>query len=338
MIYVEWLRVRNALKTTLIVLAVFFVIAGILRVAVNGIEKHEISMVTKIQNDPSSKVTESTLPDGTARTTIVGSDGTHVTIDDHGYQGKHIEILDPTDRDAKHEVNEAGMRVETIPQAHGSLTLIDTDGQTPFRFYAYMGLLVASILATIMGAAFAKENDGHLEIAWTKPVGRIALALGTIGADIAGIVAGFVLGVVCAIASQALYEAPHISFEFDDALLICLGILTPIAWYALLNAATASLKRGVGPIVGLAWPIAIVIFGLNKIQSNGNALLTIVQGIFHWINFINPFAYMMMMSMTPQTQPGPFGIVPIGLDLAVIVALILVYSAAAIAQWRRVEA
>ena len=38
----------------------------------------------------------------------------------------------------------------------------------------------ALITATMLGGALAKENDGHLEIAWTKPVSRERLALASI--------------------------------------------------------------------------------------------------------------------------------------------------------------
>ncbi len=118
------------------------------------------------------------------------------------------------------------------------------------------------IFATIFGASFACEN-GHLEIACLKPVSRMRYALGIIGVDFAGIVLAGAMTVVAAIICQTMFEVPHFDFsQLADPITLLLIVL-PFSWYAALNAATASFKRGAGAVVGFAWPIAFVIIALS---------------------------------------------------------------------------
>jgi hypothetical protein len=340
MTYVEWLRVRGALKVTLIVLAALFVVAVILRVAVVGIEHNALARIAQLQNDPTSKVTQAVLPDGSTQISIVGKDGSHVTIIDRGAAGKHIQILDPSERssnDRDESDSNSGVSVKTTHTGQGEMTTIDTDGTSPFLPHVLVGFVIAMIFATILGAAFAKENDGHLEIALTKPIDRIQLALRTIGIDVAGVVASFVLGIVFGILVHMLFEAPRFTYDSSDAPAIIVALLAPIAWYALLNCATASMKRGAGAIIGFAWPISFLIFGLSKLPQNGNALLSIVGSFFRAIAFLNPVSYLSMVSIGNGPH-GPLGSVDPAYTIGLLLLLALVYSAGAIYQWRRVEA
>jgi hypothetical protein len=117
------------------------------------------------------------------------------------------------------------------------------------------------------------ENDGHLEIAFLKPVSRTNYALGAITrVDCVGIVLAGAMTVVAAIICQTMFEVPHFDFSRHQCSRDSrAAIVLPLSWYAFLNASTASLKRGAGAVVGLAWPAAIVSEALVHLDL-GNTL------------------------------------------------------------------
>ena len=334
--YVEWLRVRGALKWIAIVLAAFFVLTAICRVWAFGFGGDAIAHIARMEADPSSHVTVSTAPDGARRTVIEDTrERVHVVIDDYGWGRKHIEILDRSSRDHSKETVVAGnVRVRTLPSGGGSLVVIDSNG-IPFTALAIVGVIVALVFATVVGSPFARENDGHLEIAMTKPIGRTALGLTTIAMDAAGIVAAFALGVAsrsCASRCSNFRALPTIRATSSRC---CLGIVAPLSWYALLNAATASMKRGYGAVVGFAWPVALLIFGLSRIRPDGNAMLMIVSGVFKWLAFLDPVSYMHLSS--GADAGGTALTLPIQINVLILALLAAVYCSLAVVQWRRIE-
>lgn len=205
-----------------------------------------------------------------------------------------------------------------------------------FADYVLSGSVLAMILATVLGAPFARENDGHLEVAFTKPVDRTGLALRTVGVDVAGIVAALAFGMVFSIAAHTVFYPPYITFHFGDAVALVLGIMGPVAWYAMLAAATASLKRGYGAILGVAWPIAGVVTGLGVLDGHDNAMLALIHGTFGTLSLIDPLTYIHMPSfqVTNGTVLDPGWLA----RLTMLAVLALGYSALAVIQWRRVEA
>src|SRR2546430_11375674 len=48
----------------------------------------------------------------------------------------------------------------------------DVSANIPLAVLFAIAEVFALITATMLGGALAKENDGHLEMAWTKPVTR----------------------------------------------------------------------------------------------------------------------------------------------------------------------
>ncbi len=343
MVYVEWLRVRGCLKLCAIVLGILFLIVAILRIALS-IGYNGERLVERMKSDPGTKVSATILPDGTHRTVIDDPlKKVHAVIDDRGSLGRHIEILD---RSGSHVCytcsNVTHGSAQTFRRSGGTLAVIDT-GQphaTPLVDFVKVGAFLALIVATILGAPFARENDGHLEISLTKPVGREALALQTIGTDVAGIVASLAIGVVFAIATSALFDIPWITFGSRDAFTLAVGILAPIAWYAMLTAATASMKRGYGAIVGFAWPVAAVVVALSLVPAEGNALLAIIHGVARTLSYIDPVAYMNFGGDQHVTINGQNAAVYSSRSAQVLMlaVLSLLYSVLAILQWRRVEA
>jgi hypothetical protein len=337
MTYVEWLRVRGALKWTAIVLVAFFVVIAIGRVWAFGLGGDALTHIARLQADPSSRVTETTAPDGARRTIIDDPrERVHVTIDDHGWGRKHIEILDRSSHDHSKETIIAGsIAVRTLPSGGGSLVVIDANG-IPFSTFAVVGIIVALVFATIVGSPFARENDGHLEVALTKPVGRAALGLATIAVDAAGIVAAFAIGVLFAILCTALFEFPLVTYDANDFFAMLLGIAAPLSWYALLNVATASMQRGYGTIVGFAWPVALVVVVLSRIHPDGNMVLVVVSDVFKGLALLDPVSYMHVSY--PVEIAGKAAVTsPTQINVLALALLAALYGVLAIFVWRRVE-
>jgi len=203
-----------------------------------------------------------------------------------------------------------------------------------FGYFVVFGAVVALIVATMFGAPLARENDGHLEVAWTKPVDRASLALMTFGVDAAGITAGLAIGMLFGIALHSIFFPPWITFHVGDAIAIVFGIIAPLAWYAMLAAATSSLQRGYGAILGIAWPVALIVFGLSLVDPNDNSMAALIHATFWTLSRIDPLAYMhfeavdMKMGADATWLPR----------LAMLAILAAGYGILAIAQWRRVEA
>lgn len=340
MVYVEWLRVRGALKLTGIILGILFLLVVVVRVAVIGAEHNALARIAQMQADKGSTVTESTAPDGAHRIVIDDpAEQSHVVVDDYGWGRKHIVILDRGAHRSKMESVVAGsFHVQTLPSNQGTLTVIDTNGDVAFGNFTIGGTLLALILATIFGAAFARENDGHLEIAFTKPVSRLSLGLTTMAIDAAGIVAGLVIGIVFGLLCNLLFEVPHLTFGLSDLLALLLGIAAPLAWYAMLGAATAWMKRGYGTIAGFAWPAALLVFGLTFIQPGENALLIVLHDVAKVLATIDPVSYM-HVSVTPVEIDGKAIVqYSVAKELLALLALMLGYGALALIEWQRVEA
>jgi hypothetical protein len=203
-----------------------------------------------------------------------------------------------------------------------------------FGYFVVFGAVVALIVATMLGAPFARENDGHLEVALTKPIDRIGLALMTIGVDAAGIVASLAVGTLFGIGLHTIFFPPWITFHVYDAIAIVFGVIAPLSWYAMLAAATSSMRRGYGAILGIAWPVAAIVAGLSLVDPNDNALAALIHTVFWTLSRIDPLVYMHVnteeMSMTADPTWLP--------RLAMLAILAAGYGVAAVAQWRRVEA
>jgi len=341
MTFVEWLRVRGTLKWTAIVFGVLFLCAIGLRVYMFS-RGDIMAYVSGIENDPGATVTQSVLPDGTKRTSIEDMrKNTVVTIDDRGYDGKHIEILNRSGHRAptEHSVAMGSMQVHALRSGEGERIEIDTNQPEPFAFYAAFAAFVALIVATILAAPFARENDGHLEIALTKPVPRVLLAVSTIGVDFAGIVAAWLLSVVFLLAAGALFELPKLQFGQDDLLGTILGLLGAFAWYAMLCAGTASMRRGYGVVLGLAWPFALLVLALGNIDLGSQPIGLAIHTVAKAVGYVMPFTYLHFgapVVVNGQAQ-GSAAFSP-GVELPVLAALLAGYAALAIVQWRRVEA
>jgi hypothetical protein len=203
-----------------------------------------------------------------------------------------------------------------------------------FGYFVVFGVVVALIVATMLGAPFARENDGHLEVALTKPVDRASLALMTIGVDALGIIAALAIGTLFGVGLHTIFFPPWITFHSVDLIVIVFGIIGPLSWYAMLAAATTSLRRGYGAIIGIAWPVAAIVVGLSLLDPNDNAMAALVHNVFWTLSRIDPLVYMHLNFQDMNITADPTWLP----RLTMLAILAAGYGVAAIAQWRRVEA
>ena len=343
MTYVEWLRVRNVLRVLAIVLGLLVVASLILRISFARYINDDAAFIQHVQTQHGSKVSSVVLADGTKRTIIDDpADRTRVTIDNLGYGGRHIVITEPrAKKNEKHDIVNVGS-VKVIQSVKGdqTITIIDTNEAVPFYFYVAAASLVALVIATMLGAPFARDNDGHLEIALTRPASRIELAVRTMGVDAAGMLAGAVMTIVALILCQAMFEIPHFDFGGDLIEETVLGMLLPLTWYAMLVAATSSLKRGYGAVIGFAWPAAILVIAFAVIPWGNSLLGTAVHNIFWVVSRIDPLTYVSLSAHNQGDGNPPPSLVALGFAprAAMESVLLLLYVALALVQWRRVEA
>jgi hypothetical protein len=352
--YVEWLRVRGCLKWTAIVLAVCVALVLFARFSFLDIRPHMagfsgvfIADKDLAEFERTSIETHSTLPDGTSRTVLDNPGmGIRVTIDDHGYWGKHVEIFEkrPPHGVVSKKISFGDIHAQRIMLPQGSLVKIDEGALVPedLNYYFVFAALAAMIVATVLGAPFARENEGHLETAFTKPISRTQLALQTVGADLGGIAVAWVMTVVFLIIGHTIFEAPNYVYGPTDTVAIAIGLLAAFAWYALLNAATASLKRAYGAVLGIAWPVALGIGGLSHAPLGDTPIAALVHWITSTLNWVFPtkylhFNFIVGMGSESHRAAAAASMSPEA-NIAILAVLALVYGALAIYQWRRVEA
>jgi hypothetical protein len=332
--FVEYARAKRAIVIALILLGLFFLATIILRISV-----HDSHWQANLQNSPTAHVTNTTLADGSIRTVVDDpARQTHAVIVKHKNGALDMDILEP--RGSKHHhadfmigsvnmnQNVEGGRLHTT--IHYAPDVPNFNLGICFLITIPMGLLVASIL----GGALAKENDGHLELAWTKPVSRERYALSSVAVDAIAIIVSQLLTIAVSLAATLMFLVPRFSYGPNLAWAILLAFAGPIAWYALITAASASLKRGPGMVIGLGWVAAVLIPGIaGALQgaANVNSIAAWFYAIFHALSYIDPISYFSYHKDQTTMMPLPAAV-------GVLLALIAGYVALAVAQWRRVEA
>jgi hypothetical protein len=200
-----------------------------------------------------------------------------------------------------------------------------------------MGFIVASML----GGVLSKENDGHLELAWTKPVSRERYAVSAFAVDIVTIVASQLLWVVLALVSITLFFVPKFTFEADAQFHIAASFLAPIAWYAAITGWSASLKRGPGIVIGLGWLFASIVPGIAAATAGGShPLVVAIHAVTQALTYLDPISYVGFHGGNLSINGTFVGSVRISLVLccAALAALAIFYLLVALVQWRRVEA
>jgi hypothetical protein len=336
--YIEWLRVRNCLRTTAIVLVVLVALAAVLRISLSRYMSPQ-QWVAHIANEPGAAQTHITLPDGTKRTIIDNpADREHVIIDDRGKAGTHIVVTEPASRTHKDTANVqiGSIHVDETRRGDMATTTIDTNGAVPMLYFMAFADIVALIIATMLAAPFAREIDGHLEIALTKPVSRIRYALGVLGADVAGIVAACVLAVVACYVCELFFGTYRVDFSGINARAILMGLAMPAAWYALLCAATTWFSRAYGAVLGFAWPVAIVV-GILAVVHVSSPLGLMVHDVGWVLSRLDPLTYVKLASHD-ENGAMSYSDSDFAMRFGIEVLLFVVYAALALVRWERVEA
>jgi len=341
--YVEWLRIRNTLRIVAIVLGALIVIAIIVRISVAGSLGHEQALIDRESREAGSKVTHSTIG-GVNRTLIVNpTEQVSITVDDRPDGGRTISIREPSKSgdvsgDDLDQTTFGSVGITTSAHAGVTTTVMTIQNAlVPFRIYFHLAAILGLIVATILGATLARESNGHLEIAMLKPVSRTRFALGQIGVDLAGIVIAEVMMIVASLIMQSFFYMPGFNFSGADVPYLLTALLLPFTWYLMINAFTASLKQGSGAVVGFAWPVALIVIFMEKINLGGSSVGQVFHGIFWTISRIIPLTYT-ALSLDDHAATISTDAWSLPAQILVLSILMLVYVALAIEQWRRVEA
>ncbi len=181
--------------------------------------------------------------------------------------------------------------------------------------------------ATALGLNLAAENDGHLELAWTKPVSRETYALGVFAVDIAAMAACIVLTMICASIVTDCYIGRQAvilpSWEASVRAVAFCGF--PLCVYAWVTALSASMKRNRGTVAALFWPlmIALVLLGLVPLAP--------IHALSIALNTVNPVAMYTQHadSSLPAGVQTAMSFLGYGLGIALL--------GIAVVQWKRLQ-
>ena len=333
MYYVEFLRVVRALRAYAIVLAGVLLIAAIVRVSAGPalhdqfMKNFSPSAVRTVQN--SDGVETVTIDDPVKGTHVVqhqGRTGWDITITEapgsrHGVRHRH-----------RHQEQPGGLlHVEERDLPDGShVTFIRSDRRYPLDVLLALGGFIAAIFATIIGASLSRENDGHLELVWTKPVSRMQAAFTMFAIDIAGIYVAFALCALTVELCVALFVGlPQITVGESSGTQLGIALLFPLAWYALTQAVSASLGRTGRMLCGLLWVPAMIVPTMIAVPYPAIRLM------MRAVDTLNPLAYFAVHlgrvspTLLPQTPAW---------SISALASLTILAVAASLVQWHRLEA
>src|SRR5579872_2690566 len=221
---------------------------------------------------------------------------------------------------------------------HGGQIFVDTSSgshndaaklahvQLPFSILFVVPSIAAAIFGSIAGISLSTENDGHLEVAWTRPASRVRYALAIFGTDIVAIVAAFALGFAgCWIATAAHGGLRYLVVDSDTGGELARYVLYPMAWFGLCEALTASVRSRGGAFAGFVWLM------LDQLP-----LQPVWHAFFRFINYANPLRYASMAIGAGASDELANIALPValtGLSAIAIIGIVL-----ALMQWRRLEA
>lgn len=338
--YVEVLRAQRALRIIGIVLGLALLGGLIFRLSFINHASPQ-AYITDIENSPTAHVTETKLPDGSTRKIVDDPQKhRHAVITQQGRAFK-MDLTEPADAAKSHEHDSVSMGSLNVNEdTHSSMSHVTVNySGTPDISIAALfvgSTLLGLLAATILAGPLSKENDGHLELAWTKPVSREAYAGAAFAIDVVTIVLSQLACIMVALICILMWTVPTIRLGNGGFTLIALTLLVPIAWYACLTAFSASLKRGPGMVIGCGWFAALII--PSVMAATTGATVPLVQGIhavFQALAYLDPLMYF------PNVSHGHFRgefVDTIGGALLGTAILSVVYIAVAVLQWRRVEA
>lgn len=335
--YVEFLRAKRCMRVVGIILGLTVIAAIGVRIWMAGMQTPE-RMAYRLEHSSTAHVTHRMLPDGVTNETIVDDpvQKKHAVIDRKGNEIR-LTVSEPSSSSGAQTSDQISFGDES-EHASGGTVRIEVTGDDHVNFDIsgfFVGSIVMGLIAaTMLAAPLAKENDGHLELTWTKPVSRGAYATAAFAVDIAAIVVSQIVTVVVLLLCALMFIVPHVQLtSWAD---IALAFAGPIAWYALLTGIGASIKRGPGMVIGMGWLGSIVVFAVAQgtahlHNSIGVAVHTVSQGLA----YLDPIAYL-SFSNGDYVHNGV--VMSVGTSAAVLFGLAVLYISSAVLQWRRLEA
>jgi ABC-type transport system involved in multi-copper enzyme maturation permease subunit len=338
--FVEYLRGVRALRTVAILLGLLLAGALIVRLSW-GKPPSSDDYINSLERSPTAHVTRTRLPNGRSRTVIDDPNrGVNVVVE---RDGRTITRIASVSAGGSHERARTdvvrGATVSPRPRDVTAETTMTTTAVTysPFDIGSLfmMAIPMGLLAATLLGGPLSKENDGHLELAWTKPVSRTRYALSAIVVDLATIAVAEAATAVVVLGATFFWEVPKISFDALGPRHVAFALLAPAAWYACLTAFSASVKRGPGAVLGIGWVAAVVcpVIASTTHGSPTGAGRTI-SAIFDTISYADPIAYLWFRINGSDADPAH----TLTTGLLALGTLAVVYLALAVVQWRRLEA
>jgi hypothetical protein len=212
----------------------------------------------------------------------------------------------------------------------GGTTHLTAGLQLPIGVLATIGGFFGAIYASSLGTSLNRESLTR-DLSWTKPLSRTLLAVRYMLVDVAGVVIGFAIAIVAALAVIVhLQMVPVIDASTPVQLVLGAGI--GVMWYALLQLLTCAFPPGARVLAGILWPVAIVLEGLGDLRGTLGA---VVRGL----NVLNPLAYLNdMIGAKPDQAETMIRQIPLEVRALTVWLLALLFCAIAVAVWPRKEA
>ncbi len=117
-----------------------------------------------------------------------------------------------------------------------------------------------------------------------------------------------------------------------------MGLALPLAWYAMLCAATTWLSRSYGAVLGFAWPVAIFIGVLDARSSRATPSRLFVHDVAWVLSRLDPADATCSCAARTRRHRSTMRDSNFELRLSIEVLFFVVYGALAVWQWQRVEA
>ena len=219
----------------------------------------------------------------------------------------------------------------------------DPDFEIPLpALFAIAGFFSGAVISRY-GRTLSEENDESLPVVWTRPMSRTQTVLAMVSVDALGVLAMFALVMLLAAAFIVTFHVTkYVVFPTDSAVQFVRFIVEPFAVYGLVMALTASAKSAGRSLLGWIW-VAMVFLG---VLAASPFIQNPWHTIFNVVNLINPLAYG-SYSTTKGTEtinvmgsPGPSFMASFTptMDAVALACIFAVGVAAALVQWRRLEA
>jgi hypothetical protein len=189
---------------------------------------------------------------------------------------------------------------------------------------------VSAIIAMIFACALARQNAGHLPLVWTRPVSREKYVFTVTLVHLAGISTAFVMSLAAALSVFAMFTTG--GHGPVDTPTMARMFVFPLAWYGLVMAITASTRGGAGFMAFGAWIVGSVLVGFDSSHLFGGVSGIVINIIDH----VNPLYY--FSSQFDDTGFNKSLVANVDVAVLGLASIAVAGYAAALAQWRRLEA